>query len=297
MLATLIANLVNIPLSIFLAWGGTLWGGVSLPFGLTTGWGTAGVAWATTLVTILQAAILAWVYLRRVRDEPPPAISWGGMRAIWWLGWPIALQHLAEVGLFVMMTLLMGHFGDTALGGHEIALKIASFTFTMCLGIGQATSVRVGYAVGQRDPIAMRRAGWVGITLGLGLMSLSASLLAFQPLWLASFFTHDRSLLQAAIPFLWMAALFQWVDGIQVVVTGALRGAGDTRTPLLLNLASHWAIGVPLGAWLAFGTSLGALGLWCGLCAGLATISALLSWRFFWISRAADAEKRLPKAR
>ncbi|MCB9640440.1 MAG: MATE family efflux transporter [Myxococcales bacterium] len=286
MIATLLANLANIPLSVGLAWGGQLgWGGEWLPWGLAQGWGTAGVACATTLVTIFQVGVLVVVYRGLPHEGAPSKASWKGIQSLWWLGWPIALQHLAEVGLFVLTTLLMGHFGKVFLGGHEVALKIASFTFTMCLGVGQATSVRVGYAVGRRDPQAARRAGWIGGGVGITLMATSALCLVLFGHPLASLFAKQPEVVHTAVSFLGIAALFQLVDGVQVVATGALRGAGDTRTPLLLGLTSHWLIGVPVGVGLAFRTSMGARGLWWGLCAGLAAAALFLSVRFFYLTR------------
>ncbi|MCK6511173.1 MATE family efflux transporter [Myxococcota bacterium] len=286
MIATLLANVANIPLSIGLAWGGQMGvGGSWLPWGLSQGWGTAGVAIATTLVTLLQCALLWWVVRSLAPKDQKKGASLAGVRALWWLGWPIALQHLAEVGLFVLTTLLMGHFGKVMLGGHEVALKIASFTFTVCLGVGQATAVRVGYAVGRCDAAGARRAGWVGGSVGIALMSMSALILVSMAYPLAWLFVKEAAVIHAAVAFLGIAALFQLVDGVQVVATGALRGAGDTRTPLVLGLLSHWLIGVPVGVVLAFGTSLGAMGLWWGLCAGLAAAACLLGVRFWWVTR------------
>ncbi len=286
MIATLLANVANLPLSIGLAWGGQLgWGASWLPWGLAQGWGTAGVAVATTLVTLFQCGLLWWVVRSLTPQGTREKASVQGIRALWWLGWPIALQHLAEVGLFVLTTLLMGNFGKIILGGHEVALKIASFTFTMCLGVGQATAVRVGYAVGRRDILGARRAGWVGGGVGLALMATSATILVWMAKPLALLFVKEGAVVEAAVAFLGIAALFQLVDGVQVVATGALRGAGDTRTPLVLGILSHWLIGVPVGVMLAFGTSLGPMGLWWGLCAGLAAAAGLLSVRFGWVTR------------
>jgi len=75
-----------------------------------------------------------------------------------------------------------------------------------------------------------------------------------------------------------VAAFFQLFDGLQITATGALRGAGDTRTPMLCHLAGYWAIGLPVGAFLCFHESLGAVGLWMGLSAGLITIGIILLW-------------------
>ena len=82
------------------------------------------------------------------------------------------------------------------------------------------------------------------------------------------------------VPLLRVAAFFQLFDGLQVTATGALRGAGDTRTPMLCHFAGYWILGLPLGAFLCFRESLGAVGLWMGLSAGLIVIGIILLW--FW---------------
>ena len=76
-----------------------------------------------------------------------------------------------------------------------------------------------------------------------------------------------------------IAALFQVFDGIQVVGTGVLRGVGDTRAPMILNLLGFWVLGIPMGIALAYGAGLGARGMWWGLAAGLMAVAALLLWR------------------
>jgi MATE family multidrug resistance protein len=76
-------------------------------------------------------------------------------------------------------------------------------------------------------------------------------------------------------------AAFQLFDGIQTVATGALRGAGDTRTPMLCHLIAYWIIGLPLGSWLCFSLNWGAFGLWAGLSLALILIGVvlLMTWR------------------
>ena len=89
------------------------------------------------------------------------------------------------------------------------------------------------------------------------------------------------AIISAAVPLLRAAAFFQLFDGLQVTATGALRGAGDTRTPMYCHFAGYWVIGLPLGTFLCFRESLGATGLWAGLSVGLILIGIFLFafWR------------------
>ena len=113
------------------------------------------------------------------------------------------------------------------------------------------------------------------------------------PQTIARLFTPDASIIAAAAPLLRVAAFFQLFDGLQVTATGALRGAGDTRTPMLCHFAGYWILGLPLGALLCFRESLGAVGLWMGLSAGLIVIGIVLVW--FW-QRTARGLRRVTRS-
>jgi MATE family multidrug resistance protein len=112
-------------------------------------------------------------------------------------------------------------------------------------------------------------------------MSAAALALLTVPHLLARLFTPEAEVIAAGVTLLRIAAFFQLFDGLQVVATGALRGAGDTRTPMLCHFAGYWVIGLPLGTLLCFHYGFGAPGLWMGLSAGLILIGLVLVgfWR------------------
>src|SRR6185503_15353226 len=159
---------------------------------------------------------------------------------------------------------------------------LGSFTFMGALGVGGATAVEVGRAVGAGVPF--RRPGFVGLGLGALVMGLGALAFALAPRWLAGLFTDDAVVIAAGADLLRIAALFQLFDGLQAVATSALRGAGDVRFPFVAAVAAHWGVGFTVALVLAFGLSLGVQGIWWGFTAGLFTVAALLCGRFWWLS-------------
>src|SRR5690606_7433155 len=153
-------------------------------------------------------------------------------------------------------------------------------TFMVPLGVSAAAAVRVGRYVGARDREGTRIAGVASLAVGGGFMAACGVLLVAFPEALARVLTDDPEVIAASVPLLRVAAIFQISDGRQVVGAGALRGMGDTRAALYLNLVGHYALGMPLGIALAFLTPLAAVGLWWGLCAGLTAVAVALAVRF-----------------
>jgi len=143
----------------------------------------------------------------------------------------------------------------------------------------------VGHALGRGDRAAAARSGWTALGLGAVAMSAAAVVLLTVPRWIARIFTVDAGVIGSAVVLLRVAAFFQLFDGLQVVATGALRGTGDTRMPMLTHLAGYWLIGLPVGAVLCFRYGFGAAGLWAGLSIGLILIGIALALWWWWTAR------------
>jgi len=248
--------------------------------------GLAGSGWATCVSRIFMAAVLGLVVWRHHRRDS--RISWAPdlhrMRELLRLGVPAAGQLGAEIGVFCLVTVLVARLNAVSLAVHQIALITVSTTYMMPLGISSAAAVRVGQGIGRRDPRAAARSGWTAIGLGAAVMSASALMLLTLPHWIARLFTPETKVIAGAVTLLRIAAFFQLFDGLQVVATGALRGAGDTRTPMIFHLIGYWIIGVPVGAALCFWKGWGVAGLWTGLSAGLIVIGIALAG--FWYGTA-----------
>ena len=242
--------------------------------------GVAGAALATVGV---QIAIVA-IYFAGARGidsgRARPPSTRRDLAEIVRFGLPISGQLFAEIGIFGLATVLAAHMGKLPAAAHSIALQLSSFTFSVAVGIGQATSVRVGHAIGAGDRALARRRGMLGMVIGLGVMSCFATafLIAAGPL--AAMFTDRRAVVLATIPLLQIAALFQLSDGAQAIAAGALRGIGDNRATFVGNVVGHYGIGLAISLSLGFGAGMGAPGLWWGLSAGLTATALYLVRRF-----------------
>ncbi len=195
------------------------------------------------------------------------------------LGLPIGVQQQLEYGIFAVVGLLMGRLGTVPMAAHQIALMLASATFMVAQGVGSAAAVLVGQDVGGRDGPRARRSAAAALLLGAAFMVCSGLAFGLLPGALAGSFSTDPSVVAVATLLLPIAGLFQVFDGVQVVAIGVLRGAADTRTPLIVNLLGYWLLGVPLSWWFAFPLRAGAVGLWWGLVAGLLVVALVLLTR------------------
>ncbi|MEL7116318.1 MAG: MATE family efflux transporter, partial [Pseudomonadota bacterium] len=200
--------------------------------------------------------------------------DWEGFARVFRLGWPIGLTNLAESGLFSASSLLMGWLGAIPLAAHGIALQLASATFVFHLGMSQAATVRVGRAVGRRDPRGLRDGAAVATVVSFGFAMVTVVVfLAFPDVLMGLFVDPDDPDRPAIIAFgvtlLALAALFQLVDGAQVIALGVLRGLQDTRVPMIYAAISYWGVGVPSSYLLGFPLEMGAAGIWLGLVIGL----------------------------
>ncbi|HLY92006.1 MAG TPA: MATE family efflux transporter, partial [Candidatus Angelobacter sp.] len=114
------------------------------------------------------------------------------------------------------------------------------------------------------------------LLFGAGFMSCAGLTLFLFARPIARIYSPQLAVVSAGATLLVVAAVFQLFDGLQVVATGALRGIGNTRVPMLVNLAGYWVLGLPLGTWLCFGGKWGAIGMWIGLCLALVVIGSIL---------------------
>ena len=244
--------------------------------------GVKGSALSTVMARLYMAAVLAFCIWWFERRSGFPTISifrkpdWNRLRLLLGLGLPAATQILLEIGAFGTTALLAGRLIPTALAAHQIAINVASVSFMVPLGIGSAAAVTVGHSMGRQEPQLARYHGFIALGIASVFALCAAGLFLLIPRDILQIYTNEGGVLQVGTTLLVIAAAFQLFDAIQTVATGALRGLGNTRTPMLVNLGGYWFFGLPVGYVLCFHFGYGIYGLWTGLTLALVMIALLL---------------------
>lgn len=283
----ILANIINFFGNYFLIYGDAALQWIGLPPVGLPALGVVGSGLSSSLASI--AALI--VIFRGVQSIPAPpdpyrrAADPALLRKILTLGVPIGFQLVAEVGAFTVASLLAGRMGKVDAAAFQVAITLASFTFTVTLGLASATAVRVGQAVGRGDTPGARRAGFTALKASTVFMSMTAIVFIMAPAALARLLTDKVEVIAAAATLVQVAGFFQLSDGAQVVASGALRGAGDTRSAPKANLVGYYLIGLPIAIALAFGLKMGGPGVWWGLSVGLTVVAVGLTVQFHRISK------------
>lgn len=254
--------------------------------------GAGGLGFASSVMMWSQVLAFA-IYLARAkrfavfglyaRFDPP---NWATIGGLLRTGLPIGVTVAMEGGLFIVTALLIGRLGEVPSAAHQIAINVASLCFMIPFGLAEATTVRVGHAVGRgRGSFGVRRAAFAGLALVVATQATSGLLLLLGHDAIVAIYTRDATVAVLAASLLLYAAAFQFPDGVQVLSAGALRGLKDTRVPMFLAAFAYWGIGMPLGAGLGLGLGWGPRGMWLGLIAGLLVAAVLMAGRFLRSSR------------
>jgi MATE family multidrug resistance protein len=245
--------------------------------------GAVGSAWATSFCRFLMAAGLLAFGWNELRQHLVPlrrdTFIVDSLKRMLRLGLPIGFQLQLELGSFAVAALLIGWLGTYAMGAHQIAINLASLTYMVPLGVSAAAAVRVGYAVGRGDPPGARRSAAAALACGGAFMLLAGILFFAVPGGLARLYTEESAVIAIASTLIPIAGFFQVFDGLQIVAAGVLRGLGDTRAPLVINLFGFWLIGLPVSVFLAFVAGAGPAGIWWGFVAGLGSVAVFLLGR------------------
>ncbi|MCR1568544.1 MAG: MdtK family multidrug efflux MATE transporter [Mixta calida] len=274
-----IGLLVNIPVNYIFIYGHF---GMPALGGVGCGVATASVYWVIFIVMRL------WIKrARSMRDITLPgyfsAPDWAVLKRLTLLGLPVALALFFEVTLFAVVALLVSPLGIVDVAGHQIALNFSSLMFVLPLSLGVATTIRVGFRLGQGSVEAAKVAAWTGQGVGIMMAACTALFTVTFREQIALLYNDNPQVVALAAQLMLLAAVYQFSDSIQVIGSGILRGYKDTRSIFFITLVAYWVIGLPSGYLLALTDwlvpAMGPAGFWCGFILGLTSAAVMMIWR------------------
>jgi MATE family multidrug resistance protein len=227
---------------------------------------------------LLGAFLLPRVHREYVTGLVAPHFA--DIRRFLWTGAPIGGQWLLDMSSFALFTTLVARMGTASMAANQAMLSLLSMSFMQAIGIGLATTTLVGRYKGAQDLASATRSYHSAMKIAVGLALGIAALFVLAPELLIRMYTSDAEVLVLARPLLALGAAFQLFDALQIVASGALRGAGDTRWPFLVQTSLAWLVRLPLAWLLAMTLGYGVVGAWYAEFAFILALSAAVMWRF-----------------
>lgn len=292
MIITIIANCINIFLNyllIFGKWGFPKYGIIG-----------AGIATfiARLLMPIMFIAIIRlknqwWQYIKQFSIH---LLSRQRLAKIAQIGIPIGGHMLLECSVWCLSAIMVGWLGEVPLAANQIALQVANTTFMIVIGIGNAATIRVSHRLGERKFKELKMAANAATHLCILNNAITTILIIAFSRQLPHIFTTDPTVIEAAIPLLILAGIFQIFDGIQCIGIGILRGLTDVRIPVIYAFITYIVINLPLGYLLAFPIQMGASGIWVAFSISLCMAAILyhVRWRRKWNSLSKTYDQTSP---
>ncbi len=287
MWATILTNIVNVVLNFTLIYGFWIFPRLEL-VGAAIGTLISRIVMVFFIYIVLMKKDKFAIYLKRLKFEE---LKKERFIKIINLGFPTALQMLFEVGLFTASVLLAGTLGAFPQAANQIALKLASTTFMIAVGVGVAATIRVGNQKGLKNYIELRRIAFSNFLMIFIIMfAFAIGFIVFKD-FLPLIFTENLEVIRIASSLLVIAGLFQLSDGLQAVILGALRGLQDVNIPSGLTFIAYWIIGFPISYYLGTKAGFGTFGIWIGLLVALTSSALLLFIRFNYLTNKLIQEK------
>ena len=281
MYATIITNVVNVVLNFFLIYGIWIFPRLEL-VGAAIGTLVSRVVMVIFLYFVLKKKKKFSIYMVRLKlSELKKSV----FKKLFHLGFPTALQMLFEMGLFSASVLLAGTLGAFTQAANQIAIKMASITYMVAVGIGVAATIRVGNQKGLQNYQQLRNIAFSNFLLILVIMFTFSIGFFFLKNLLPAIFTDNAEVIHIAASLIIIVGFFQLSDGLQAVILGALRGLQDVKIPSFLTFVAYWIIGFPICFYLGDSNRLGAIGIWIGLFTALSSSAFLLFLRFNYLSK------------
>ena len=237
--------------------------------------GEVGLAWASFITRVVQCLILL---IYALRHEVLNKVSMKLGSNIFKFSLPIAIMFFFEVLAFCSVSLLSGKISVIAAATNNLVLTFASILFMVPLSIASAVAVKIGNAFGRHDFQEIKLFTNSAFFLVFIFVCCTSLLLFGLPSEIMGIMTKDPEVTNLGIKILFIVAIFQLFDSLQVVLSGILRGLKQTKMPSLLVFIGYWIFGIPSGYYLTFQADYGAVGLWIGLAISLSLVSLFLGF-------------------
>jgi len=295
------ANILNALLNYALIFG--MWGFPRLE--------VAGAAYGTVAGLFFQAAALFVLFLHpSIAETYGSRVGWrpdfARMKELVRIGWPSGLNMLLDIATWaIFISFIVGSFGDHVLAAQNAVLSVMHISFMPAVALNQAITPIVGKYLGAKDIRRAKQRAYTATGMGAAYMAAGGLFFAFAGEWvLRTFFDADDSVAEIGRVFFYCAAVLQGFDAITIVMTGALRGAGDTRFMAIVMLVGAYCLFIPLALLLAFPLGLGPIGAWVGASAYIIILAGVVLWRFgserwrsiqIFSSQSGDTAEQLPR--
>lgn len=275
MVITIIGNLINIGLNFIFIYG---------MFGVPA-YGVLGAGIATLISRILMVLAL-YLYFKHTHMKKyfqtfgNGYFSWKKIRFILKNSLPIGFQYIIEVSAFVLGAIMIGWLGTISLAAHQIAINLVSITYLIASGVASATTIRVSnlYGLGKNREVIYAASSGIKVTF---IFMVFASLIFLMGnTFLPSLYIDELPVIEIASKLIFIAVIFQLMDGMQIVLLGIFRGLNDLKIPTYITAIAYWIIALPTSYFVGIYLGVGAEGIWIGYLAGLSSSALMLYIRY-----------------
>ncbi len=263
-LVTAFAVFLNILLNVILVFG----------FGPIPSLGVLGLAIASFVVRYFMGLVLLIYCFKLMNFKNYKDFDY--YKSLIKIGIPISCAILIEFIAFNSVAILMGRVSGVYAAAQNLVCTLTTVSFMVPLAISNAIAVKVGFANGAGNINDLKKYSFVGVVISVGFMACSAMIFATFPHFLVSLFTQDSTLIKISVPVIYILAVFQVFDGLQVALSGIFKGIKKTGVVLLSNFIAYWLISIPLGYTLAFHFNMNLKGFWYGLCSAAVILCMIM---------------------
>ncbi len=236
------------------------------------GFGVTGAALGTALADVVTTGLMLWaacvrseqLRLRRGLRWRPDILCY---KTALHISLPLAFEHIILCSAQIAVTHIVAPLGTVAIAANSLAVTAESLCYMPGNGIGTAATTLVGQSLGAARRDLARRFGRLAVLLGVAVMSVTGLLMFLFAPYIFTMLTPDLAVQHLGARVLRIEAFAEPLFSVSIVTAGALRGAGDTKIPSLMNLFSMWGLRIPAASFLA--PRIGLYGVWFAMCGEL----------------------------